>query len=56
MIVGVTIALAALAVIGSNYLSRREDVIIKRYKALKDGKADATRGGEATHAPKEGPK
>lgn len=35
MIVGVTIALAALAVIGSNYISRREDVIIKKYEASK---------------------
>jgi hypothetical protein len=35
MIVGVTIALAALAVIGSNYISRREDVIIKRYETSK---------------------
>jgi hypothetical protein len=32
MIFGVTIALAALAVIGSNYMTRREDSIIKKYE------------------------
>lgn len=35
MIVGVAIALAALGIIGTNYLSRREEVVIKKYEAAK---------------------
>jgi len=35
MIVGVTIALGALGIIGTNYLSRREEVVIKKYEAAK---------------------
>lgn len=47
MIVGVTIALAALAVIGSNYITRREDSIIKKYeeKRAKDRKGSETGNG-----------
>ena len=41
MIVGVTIALAALAVIGSNYISRREDTIIKKYEDAKRKKRES---------------
>jgi hypothetical protein len=38
MIVGVTIALAALAVIGSNYISKREDRILKQYHSTIEGR------------------
>ena len=35
MIVGVTIALAALGIVGTNYISRREDRVIQKYEAAK---------------------
>ncbi len=35
MIVGVTITLGALGIIGTNYISRREKVVIKKYEAAK---------------------
>ena len=35
MIVGVTIALGALGIIGTQYLSRREEAVIQKYEAAK---------------------
>jgi hypothetical protein len=51
MIFGVTIALAALAIIGSNYITRRESKIIRQYSEItigkkEDGPDDETAGGE----------